>query len=452
MLRNYPYLNTLLRELRFIGSNHGGIVPGFVLPNTHFNTEPDIKSIIGMMPLYHREILNNPDLDVQYHISGYGSFYEEAMIKYMGESIERYASIIGPRLVDHRIEYGSYNAMKKKGKVMDLKYLDAFSPEQIQWFSSHNELFAQKPVDENSVLGWIKCNSLLNKDEEIYVPAQMMFIGYVPKVDLGEKLYLPAFTTGTASHKSVKKALLNAIVEYVQIDSFIINWYTERKCPKISIDNKTINALLEKANLHEKSSYDIIPLYMTLEEMKLPIFGVLAKAKEVRMPYMFFGVQGDYDTSNAMLRGIMESTAVSPLGYFQHIMDPDLSFEKIEASGFGDLDSNVLYYCRPEKAEEKWRCFQKIIGDEIKLSEIQDYSNLDLDEKVHLAINDIRKISEYAVYLDITPPEAADKGWSVMRVLIPELMQMCLPGFPYVNHPRMKKYGGIKNDFPHPLP
>lgn len=452
MLTNYPYFSYLLRELKSIGSNHGGIVPGFVLPNTHFAGEPDIKSIIGMMPLYHREILNNPDLNIQYHISGYGSFYEEAMIKYIGESIERYASIVGPRLAEDRVVFGSYNEMKKKGKVMPIKYLDVFSKEQLDWFASINDKFSNTNVNEDSVLGWIKCSSLLNSDEEIYVPAQMMFIGYLPNCSLGEKFYLPAFTTGTASHKSVKKALLNAIIEYIQIDSFVIKWYTQRKCPVVKIDNEVINDLLEKANLGKNSCYDIIPIYMSLEDFSLPIFGVLAKSKIIRMPYMFFGVQGDFDKENAVLRGIMESTSISPLGYFQHIINPDISFEQIENSGFGDLDSNVLYYCRPEKAEEKWSVFRKIMGKEINFSDIKNLGDLSIDERLDTLINDLKKVSEYAVYLDITPPEVANKGWSVIRALIPELMQMCLPGFPYINHPRMKKYGGVVNEYPHPLP
>ena len=40
----------------------------------------------------------------------------------------------------------------------------------------------------------------------------------------------------------------------------------------------------------------------------------------------------------------------------------------------------------------------------------------------------------------------------VMRVFIPELVQLSYPGFPYSRHPRVLEFGGITNAFPHPMP
>ncbi len=39
-----------------------------------------------------------------------------------------------------------------------------------------------------------------------------------------------------------------------------------------------------------------------------------------------------------------------------------------------------------------------------------------------------------------------------MRVMIPELIEMCIPEFSFENHPRMKQYGGVINEYPHPMP
>ena len=62
-------------------------------------------------------------------------------------------------------------------------------------------------------------------------------------------------------------------------------------------------------------------------------------------------------------------------------------------------------------------------------------------------------VSKYAVYLDITPSEIADKDLHVMRVYVPELVQMSMPACPYSKHPRIIDNGGISNyEFPHPLP
>jgi hypothetical protein len=54
--------------------------------------------------------------------------------------------------------------------------------------------------------------------------------------------------------------------------------------------------------------------------------------------------------------------------------------------------------------------------------------------------------------IDITPAELSETRWKVMRVFVPELVSMSLPGVPPRNHPRIRDYGGVTNDRPHPLP
>jgi len=119
---------------------------------------------------------------------------------------------------------------------------------------------------------------------------------------------------------------------------------------------------------------------------------------------------------------------------------------------FLDLDSNVLFYSIPKKIEEKQNLIKGLIDDEIKLSSLEDLRKDNIDEDIKFILKHLKKVSEYAVFMDITPPETRDKGWYVMRVLVPELLEMCIPDFPFANHPRMKQYGGIKNEYPHPMP
>lgn len=91
-------------------------------------------------------------------------------------------------------------------------------------------------------------------------------------------------------------------------------------------------------------------------------------------------------------------------------------------------------------------------GEEILLSDIPSMRGESADTILNKLIHEVKRVSKYAVYLDITPPEVSGWGWSVMRVFIPEICGMCLPGYPFKNHPRVLQYGGVVNDYPHPLP
>ena len=92
------------------------------------------------------------------------------------------------------------------------------------------------------------------------------------------------------------------------------------------------------------------------------------------------------------------------------------------------------------------------ISNKINLSDIKTIGDLDCDNQIKELIKAVKEISEYAVYLDITSPELRDKGWYTMRVLIPEILEMCIPEFPFKNHPRMIQNGGVINEYPHPMP
>ena len=98
----------------------------------------------------------------------------------------------------------------------------------------------------------------------------------------------------------------------------------------------------------------------------------------------------------------------------------------------------------------------KFINGKVKEKvQLKKYKNLEsnTDEDLEYLFKGLYNISKYAVYLDITPSEIADKDLHVMRVYIPELVQMSMPAFPYSNHVRIIKNGGISNnEFPHPLP
>ncbi|MFD3156230.1 YcaO-like family protein [Haloimpatiens sp. FM7330] len=452
MIKFYPSFSNVMKDFTTLAGNQTGILKSTAVPLVNHDNEACLKSITGNMPNYHKQVLNS-NTSVQYHIIGYGSHYEEALIKYTGESIERYATMVCSELLKDKIVYATYKEILKKGKVMPLKYMDVFTKEQIKENKKLNMTMCDKKVTEEDIIGWIKCPSLLNSKEEIWVPAKMMFVGYNVSHEKRELNYIPSFSTGTAAHKSLKKALLNALIEYIQIDAFMISWYTKRKCSLVKIDNEYVNKVLEDVNLGENSPYEIIPLYMTLEEIPIPTFGVFLKRKDKKTPYMLFGVQGGLNAENALTRGIMEAAAISYSSYFNTIYNKEsLEYVIGENPKFLDLDTNVLFYSIPTKTEQKDKLIQDFVDDEVNLSSIEDFRGEGIDSQIRCLIKYISKVSKYAVYMDITPPEAREKGWYVMRVLIPELLEMCIPEFPFANHPRMKKYGGIKNEYPHPMP
>lgn len=453
MMKMYPSYNNVFREFNQLAGSQSGILNSMVTPLVNYVGEPTLKSMTGTMPNYHKHVLKGGQ-DVQYHIIGYGSYYEEAFIKYVGESIERYASLVGSDLMKDKIEYATYKEISKKGKTMPLKYLNVFTQQQIDEIRDRKLILCDKMATEDDVIGWVKCPSLFNPDEQIYVPMQMLFIGYENDIEKKEHRHIPAFSTGTASHKSFFKALKNSLIEYIQIDAFMINWYTKRKSPRVVIDDEIVNSILKKHNIFgDKAAYEIIPLYITLDDIKLANYSVVLKRKDEKIPFMLVGVQADTNPKHGMLRGIMEALPIAQSAFYNTIFyDEAISHVTSEDPWFVDLDKNVLFYAMPNRKEEKVNVLNQMISEKIKLTDIPSQECKSTQDEVKYLIDELRKVSEYAVVLDITPPETKEKGWFVTRVLVPEILEMCIPDYPFANHPRMIKYGGVKNEYPHPMP
>lgn len=452
MIRFYPSYEHIMNQYRYIGGNQTGIMHGVLAPMVHMPPEPCLKSVTGRMPNYHKITFNDPEKHVEYHLSGYGMYHEEALIKLIGESVERYSSVSTEKLLREKAVYCSYKEMKKQGKVMPLEYLNIFSAEQQKTLAQMMPAYSPEHATEDDIIGWIKCASLVHPGEDVWVPMQILCIGFVKNSEKGEKFFTPSFSTGTASHRSLKKALLNALVEYIQIDSFVLSWYTKQKSKRVIIDDPDVLKCFEACGLGKDSPYEVIPLLVTMPDMDLPVYLNVLKRKDKKLPYLIVGTQGDLNAKNGVLRGSMEATAIIFMHMFNALFDP----EKIEfsntTSAFADLDTNVLYYGVPDKAKEIDALLEQLTGETIKLSEIESRWENDVDAQISHLLREVSKVSEYAVYVDITPPEVIEKGWSVVRTLIPELCGMCLPGFPFKNHPRMKKFGGVTNEYPHPLP
>jgi thiazole/oxazole-forming peptide maturase SagD family component len=446
----YPGMTSTLDRYARIGGNQGGILPGMLVSVAAVEGEPYLRSATAAMPQYHRLAMNDPHMQMQYHLAGYGSTNEEALTRLTGESVERYAAMMAMPLFEHRVEYASYRSLSSRHRCLPLELLGIFDAAQQQRLSTMLHRYSPQLPTEDDVIAWIACPSLTRPGEDVYLPAQLVFLGFRSSEQYGDKLFTPSFSTGTAAHVSLDKALLGALVEAVQIDAFILNWYTDAKAPVIELDAEA-RALLPAAGLEPDGPYQVRASCLTRPELPLPNVGVTLVRRDRKLPHIAFGLQADLDPRQALLRGAAEATAILGIGMYSTIFDlPHVHFAQT-GSAYTDLDTNVLLFAVPKDAEQKLAVVESRTQGRVDFASIPSYA-ADDESAIRRLLAEIARVSEWAGYLDITPPELADTPWKVVRVLIPELLSMCLPGFPVHGHPRMRGHGGVTNVVPHPLP
>lgn len=405
----------------FLGSNSFPIMKYHYLTANFVNFE---KFISKDMP------------KISYHLSGYGTNFNETLVSFIGESAERYTYSLLPTIIKDKIIFCSYNKIKHKRKedlVCELKYINSY--------------YSQSEIDNyvlpDDDIQWVPMNSLIYPDKIVWMPLQLVIM-YTESLFQNEKRYVTsAVSTGTACHESVKQGIENALIEYLQIDSFNMWWYGGIEGKKLNINIKENLYLWFGKQIAIKKFLSKFNVTFTDITFNKSIFIVLceieSKDKDERIPRYTVGVQGGYSLDNSIYRSFMECLTV--LEYNMNIpwTDKERFMSITEKTQIIDnLDNNVIFYSKFGKPNLKINSKQI----ELKVGKSTNLKEL---------MKDLSRLSKYGAFLVITPPEFKNMNLEVSRVILPELLPIHLPSYPPYYHTRYKELGGVINNFPHPI-
>ena len=320
-----------------------------------------------------------------------------------------------------------------------------YSDEDYKKLASNTHI---RPITKDDPISWIKCSSVFDKDRYIYIPAQLMFTGF--KNATGEMLFSPGFSKGTAAHATLMNALKSALMESVEADAFCIGWYAKTYARRIIVDNENLLDLID--SIVGDIDCEVFPFEYSLPDMPGYSVGVALLSNNGKRPAVVVGCQTDLSPIKALYKALLEALAIYYLATNGPLLMPHLYLKKVTNNNYNNLDTNVSLWASTENYQEKKEFFYTWCKDKVLLSALESQERDSAEEEISDILSKLRKKSKYGVYLDITPPEVHNKGWKVVRTFFPELVQMCLPSFPYSNHPRMQEFGGIKNGLPHPVP
>lgn len=446
MIKYYPSHKNVLNKYNSICGHQTGIMDSIIVMQANSVIAQNINTCTSMLPDYHKILLGD-NAEVNYHLSGYGIYRDEAIIRLLGEGVERYALFTANLYFEEKLKYASYNQLKEKypNNVIPFEYVKIYSDEDC---NKLNSLGILENITEDDILSWVLLPSLFDREKEYYVPAQNFFLSHIIRRGKKEKVFIGGFSKGSASHKNIKLALKSAITEIVECDACMIKWYTDSKVKEVVIDddvlNETINTILRDID------YKIRVFDYTIDKKLGYVFTVMLINKSEKSPYIVVGASSGLNPKKVIYRAFMEALAILTLNINGPLSMPADYLETKYQKTYLNLDSNVNYWASLDDKDKKLKFINSKVTEKI---ELRKYKNLEENTDLEYLFNGLYNISKYAVYLDITPIEIADKDLHVMRVYVPELVQMSMPAFPYSKHPRIIKNGGISNnEFPHPLP
>ncbi len=406
--------------------------------------------IVSLRLPYYERVIYSDDVEISYHLSGYSNDVYDALFRLFGESAERYSAIMSSLIYQSEIIPLNLISNINDDELLPIDLINIYTDDQrdkmhkISCFLSKYQLKNQREIKLIKSLNY-------KNNKNYYLPYQAIFMSgnVIDKIT-----YIPSFTTGTATHVTAQKAMINAITEVFQIHNFMEFWYFTNN-GNLLYFNDIKNHIDYFKN--KDFNFDVNFIYINSKNTKL--YTIVCFIINDQFPYYSCGVQSGFDLNDTFIRAFEECFAIFQSSSMKQIyeVNDDNKIDKIDKNNIIDLDKNVYFWAlnyqnEPKEYYEKNIANLKTISYEFLLNKQLNFNN---DDKKILRFlsKEIKDISDYIFIKEITAPEFID-NYYVCRFYVPDLFSLFLPSFPPLNHKYIKKNNlEIKKDYLiHPLP
>lgn len=390
-----------------------------------YNDEPKIF-------FFSASLNNKNDLNEKY--GGGSSFIKEkALIKTLGEALERYS------LNDYNnisLIWSDYFNFKKSNRILD--------PSKIVTYSGNRK---------NKEMNWTRAHSLFNS-KKYFIPSQLIFVPYF--FDRNEFLIRQPITTGAACSSALKGAILRGLLEVVERDAFMITYLN--RLPRSLIDLNSIKENISLTTIIDKIRRYNLEVYLIDISSDVPVYCILTILVDRTGlgPAVSVGVKAALDINVAMIGSIEESVQTRLFVRNKMIRE--------KTKNFSSIKKNKYYIRTPEDRGILWSDINMIKRvDFLFQGNKKSYKNLPKFKSKNLkeVVQYFKEKQENIFSIDITSPPIKKKGGvKVAKVIIPSFHPVyldenfsCIESERVRNIPQKIGYSPAEklNHFPHPF-
>jgi ribosomal protein S12 methylthiotransferase accessory factor len=369
--------------------------------------------------------------------------WDQAIMATIGETIERYTPTFFP---PGEGIVGTYQDVK--ANTVHPSEFALFHEEQFKLFEEKRYSVAR--FTEDLPLTWVYTTDLTT-GKKMLCPAQLLYMPFTR-----DKRYITAGnSTGLAAHTNYHKAILNALYECVERDSFVITWTNNLVPPKIKQTKEIKDHLRERFPPHYQWH-----LFDITYDLKVPsVFGICIGESDFGK-FVAVGSATRSTIAEATKKVIQEIGQTSP--YFRWLLGEKRDW--MPSDDFNELlsfaDHSIFYL----KRQDMWGVFDK--WTQQAENHVIDFSEKDERTDVQKIRDTLQVFKQkgYNVLLrDMSTVDTRQLGYFSLKVYVPQLIQMS-GGYPFYflggrrmyEVPKAMGYGESNyeglNKYPHPFP
>jgi ribosomal protein S12 methylthiotransferase accessory factor len=331
---------------------------------------------------------------------------DRAVLKAVGESVERYCSA----LYDEReLRLATYDELDG----------DALLPVRFALFSERQYRepgFRFAPFTRTTPVRWVRGHSLVH-DRPTWVPAQLVYVPY--RRDPREPPLRDLISTGLAAGPTLATAAYRGAVELIERDAFMIVWQNRLQRPHIDlakVDDPFVERLLRA---FRGVPVQLRAVLLTLD-IDVPVVLILMTSESI--PLTTIGVGADLSPRRALALALEEAglgfvavrwLAASTPGYRPepgHRECVDLRRHALAHALDPTLTSSVEFLTRPTET--------------LSLADLPDRSSEDAVENLRAVTGELAWHGFDVAAVDLTTPDVDEAGYKVVRTVVPGLQPL----------------------------
>ncbi len=405
----------------------------------HDNDDPQFFQFISELNISKEE--TDGSLNFSLKSTG-GSLFlkEEALVKCIGEAIERYSSAIYK--VNTLIFKPYYQVKDVAVDIFKFRY---FTPHQL-----NKSKFKDFRLTCNSKFAWkwgFEVDKLLRVKRKL-IPAQLIYFNY--RFLEGESKIMLPISTGTAGGTTYVSAALRAIFELIERDAFMLHYLCKIPGKSIDVEAISIKEIKYIVDLCERYRLEWYLIDITTD-LEIPTFMSIVVNRTGIGPAISVGLKTHIYPLNAIIGSFTE--ALMPRTSRRHVYEDSKKTEKKPPSQIRTFKDRALYWYEKRNIK-KLKFWLDSPKKKVKEDEFRRKSVLNITV-LKSVIKDLLTKGFDIFMVDLTPNSIKDIPYKVVKVIIPQLQPLYLnEAFRYLGTPRLltyKKRIGKLNRIPHPF-
>jgi ribosomal protein S12 methylthiotransferase accessory factor len=355
----------------------------------------------------------------------------------VGEAVERYASRFVP-FAD--LVRDCYTALGSQ--ALDPRLLPLYDDEQYD-----RPGFPYRRFDEAAPLPWVAAHSI-TRDRQVLVPAVAVFMAPVDPPGIAP--LVQQTTNGLACGNTLEEAILSGLCEVVERDASMLTWLRRTSGPHLDCSSVEDPRLARCLQLFEQARVGVDLIDITTD-LDIPCVLAATRLGSRHAHAPVFASAANLSSAVAASRALEELAQCIP--WVKALIDRGRARPPIPVDRVSTTEDHVVWAAAPERQQ-----LVRFLTAGAGRSSRDDDRNESRGDVLDDLFTCLRRLAERGLEVlvtDLTPPDIADIGLHVVRVLVPGALPLSFgSGLQRVDERAVSRTGGPTqlNLLPHPYP